>query len=35
MEQMEQEEKTETFMMISIWNKTFGIHGLYKPILTS
>ena len=28
--QMKHKELTETFMMISNWNKPFGIHDLYK-----
>ena len=28
--QMNREELTKTFMMISKWKKNFGFHGLYK-----
>ena len=28
--QMKQKELTKTFMMISNWEKTFGLHGLYN-----
>ena len=29
---MNQKELTKTFMMISNWKKTFGLHGFYKNI---
>ena len=29
---MDRIELTKTFMMISIWEKPFGLHGLYKKI---
>ena len=30
--QMNQKELTKTFVMISNWEKPFGLHGLYKMI---
>ena len=29
---MNQKELTKTFIMISNWKKTFGLHDLYKSI---
>ena len=31
--QMNQKELTKTSMMISEWNKPFGLHDLYKKII--